>query len=113
MIALLLFVIFGFAFGYFATQNTSLVTINFGYGSLQHIPMYALVLAALAVGMLFATIFYIVKSFSFQLISNRLSKELHEVKKENIELVKVNHKLELANTKLLAKTGEESDTDSL
>lgn len=114
MLALLLFVVFGFVFGYFATQNTNLVTVNFGLGSLPHVPMYMLVLAALSVGMLFATLFYIVKSFSFQHVTNRLTKELAEAKHENVELTKVNHKLELENTKLISAQGKESvDSDSI
>jgi uncharacterized integral membrane protein len=114
MVALILFVVFGFVFAYFATQNTSLVTIYFGSASLTPIPMYALVLAAVAIGMLFATLFYVVKSLSFQLTSSKLTKELAEAKKENIELTRQNHKLELANAKLLAKAGEDAiDPDSL
>ncbi|MBP9813612.1 LapA family protein [Candidatus Woesebacteria bacterium] len=114
MLALLLFVGFGLLFGYFATLNTALVSINFGLGSLQQIPMYVLVLVALAVGMLFATIFYIIKLFSYQLSSNRLAKELAEAKKEIVELTKANHKLELANTKLATANGEDPvDPDSI
>ena len=114
MLALLLFVGFGLLFGYFATLNTMQVGINFGAGSLQHIPMYVLVLAALAVGMLFATIFYIIKLFSYQLASNRMTKELSEAKKEIMNLTKMNHKLELANTKLATANGEEPvDPDSI
>ena len=114
MLALLLFVGFGLLFGYFATQNTALVSINFGMGSFQQIPMYVLVLAALAIGMLFATIFYIIKLFAFQLAANRMTKELAQAKKEIMDLTKANHKLELANTKLATANGEEPvDPDSI
>ena len=114
MLALLLFVGFGLLFGYFATQNTTLVNINFGMGSLQQIPMYVLVLASLAMGMLFATLFYLIKLFGYQLNSNRLTKDLAEAKKEIVNLTKANHKLELANTKLATANGEDPvDPDSI
>ncbi len=114
MLALLLFVGFGLLFGYFATLNTALVSINFGMGSLQQIPMYVLILVALAIGMLFATIFYLIKLFSYQLANNRLTKELAEAKKEIVDLTKANHKLELANTKLASANGEDPvDPDSI
>ncbi len=114
MLALLLFVGFGLLFGYFATLNTAQVSVNFGMGSLQNVSMYVLVLVSVAIGMLFSTIFYIIKLFGYQLASSKSTKELAEAKKEIIDLTKSNHKLELANIKLAAANGDDPvDPDSI
>lgn len=111
MLALLLFVVFGLGFAYFATQNVSSVAIHFGTTTVSGVPLYIIVLTALATGLLIASIFYVIKSFSMHMATSRLSRELTDVKKENIELTRDNHKLELENTKLKAKNGDEPQVD--
>lgn len=111
MLALLLFVVFGLGFAYFATQNISTVTIHFGTTTLDGVPLYIVVLAALAIGLLIASIFYVVKSFSMHMATSKLSRELSDIKKENVELTRENHKLELENTKLKAKNGDDKEVD--
>lgn len=111
MLALFLFVVFGLGFAYFATQNVSPVAVHFGATSVSGLPLYILVLAALAVGLVIASIFYIIKSFSMHMATGKLSRELSDLKKENVALTKENHQLELENTKLKAKNGDEPQLD--
>lgn len=114
MLALLLFIAFGLVFGYFATLNTSLVSVSFGGYALTGVPMYLLILASLGVGVLFAMIFNFFRSIGRRLEFTRLEKELAQAKNETAEMQKINHKLELENTKLKVQNGEESeDADSL
>lgn len=114
MTALILFILFGLLFSYFATLNTALVTIHFGIYILNAIPIYLLVLVSLTIGLLFATIFYSLKSISSYFAFSKKSGELKTSKKEIIELTKKIHQLELENTKLKTKTGEEqTDEDSI
>lgn len=113
MLALLLFIVFGLLFGYFATLNTNLVSVNFGAYALSAVPMYLLILASLGIGVLFAMLFNFFRALGTGLQFARLEKELAEAKKEAAELTKINHQLELENTKLKAEGGETSDDDSL
>ena len=111
MLALLLFIIFGLVFGYFATLNTSLVTVHFGPYKLENVSLYILVLASLGVGVVYASLFYLYKSLGGKFTLSKKDKELAGAKKENVELLKEVHRLELENTRLKTKTGEEMEDE--
>ena len=114
MIALLLFIVFGLLFGYFATLNTSFVTIYFGIYTAEHISLYLVVLLSFGTGVLFATLFYFIKFLSSKFMISRREGEIVKATKENAELMKKIHQLEIENTRLKTKTGEQShDDDSL
>jgi hypothetical protein len=114
MVALLLFLVFGLLFGYFSTLNTSFVSVNFGQTSIHNVPLYMLVLASLGLGIVFATIFYFLKSIGTSFILGRKGKELAEAKQEIVKLNKTIHELQIDNTRLKTETGEiKTDDDSL
>jgi hypothetical protein len=114
MLALALFIFFGLLFGYFATLNTSQVTIHLGSFIINEIPLYILVLVSVGIGIVFATIFYMIKSIASYVNVNKKNGELEKSKKEITDLTKTIHKLELENTRLKTKTGEEPiDEDSI
>jgi uncharacterized integral membrane protein len=114
MIAIILFIVFGLLFSYFATQNTATVAIYFGTYSLKNVPLYLLVLASLGLGIIFASIFYFVKTISYKLASGQKNKELSHKNKEITQLTKELHELEIENVKLKTKSGGESvDDDSI
>jgi len=50
---------------------------------------------------------------SAKLTESEMKDETKKLKEENVELTKNVHKLELENTKLKAKLGEEFDEDSI
>lgn len=76
--------------------------------------MYVIVLASFAIGVLFAAMFYTLRSISAKLAVNRKEKELADAKEESVLLTKKIHLLEIENAKLKTKTGEsETDDDSL
>jgi uncharacterized integral membrane protein len=64
MIVLILAVIFGMAIAYFATQNTTPVTIRFAEYTLEQVPLYLVALGSLMVGLCMASILYFAKSIS-------------------------------------------------
>lgn len=114
MIALILFIAFGIFFSYFATLNTANVTINFGVSTLDKVPLYLLVLASVSLGIIFASLFYLVKSISYKFAFGQRNKELREKNKEIGQLTKELHELEIENTKLKTKSGDEgADEDSI
>lgn len=114
MIALILFIAFGLLFGYFATLNTGTVSVYFGTTTINNVPMYILVLAAVGLGILFATSFYFVKSIGTTFVLGRKGKEISDAKQEIAKLNKTIHQLELDNTRLKTQTGEvTTDDDSL
>lgn len=114
MLALILFLVVGLLFGYFATLNTGLVSVHFGTASLENIPMYILVLASFGIGILFSGLFYLLRSIPAWLAWGKREKELSHAQKEITDLTKKIHTLELENAKLIAKSeGESGDEDTL
>jgi uncharacterized integral membrane protein len=114
MLALFLFLAFGLVFGYFATLNTSVASVSFGFTQVDSVPMYVVILLSLGVGVVVSSLFYILKSVSDRMLVGKKEKEIEEMGKHNAELLKRVHKLELENTRLKTKTGEDiQDDDSL
>jgi uncharacterized integral membrane protein len=114
MLALFLFLAFGLLFGYFATLNTAVASVSFGIRIFEQIPMYVIILLSLGVGVVVSSLFYIFKSLGDTVALGKKDKEIEDVHKQLAELMKKAHRLELENTRLRTKTGEEvEDDDSL
>ena len=64
MLVLLVGIIFGLAIGYFATQNTTLVTIQVAQYAFEEVPLYLVIVGSLFVGLFIAWILYFAKSIS-------------------------------------------------
>ena len=64
MLVLLVGVIFGLAIGYFATQNTTPVTIQVAQYAFKEVPLYLVIVGSLFVGLFIAWILYFAKSIS-------------------------------------------------
>ncbi|KKQ42932.1 MAG: hypothetical protein US60_C0010G0021 [Microgenomates group bacterium GW2011_GWC1_37_8] len=111
MLVLVLVIIFGVAFSYFATQNTGGITIYLGSYTLGNIPLYLVVLGSMAICLSIAGLIYLLKNLSSSLTISEKESELRDVKKELAEITKHAHKLELENTKLKAKAGIEDFDD--
>lgn len=113
MIALVLFIVFGLVFSYIATLNTLTTTINLGVWIFRDVPVFLLLIAPFAIGLLIGGFFSVAKQFFNQRIVHRQSDQLAKAKQENVTLQKQIHQLELQNAKLKTKLGEESDDESL
>ncbi|OGM28106.1 hypothetical protein A2692_00100 [Candidatus Woesebacteria bacterium RIFCSPHIGHO2_01_FULL_39_95] len=103
----------GLAFALFATQNTQGVDLNFGSYYLPNVPVYLVALFPLLMGLLASLIIHTAKDLMAGITIDEDKKEIKKMTQENAELVKEVHKLELENTKLKAKNGEEFDEDSI
>ncbi|MGE5820222.1 MAG: lipopolysaccharide assembly protein LapA domain-containing protein [Deltaproteobacteria bacterium] len=64
MVVLLIGVIFGIAMGYFATQNTTPVTIKIGDYAFMDIPLYLVIVGSLFVGLFVSWILYFARTVS-------------------------------------------------
>jgi uncharacterized integral membrane protein len=108
MLAIIFTVLFSVLVAYFATQNTTTVTLHFVSYSLTGIPIYLLVLASLLGGLLFAWILHLLNSISSSFALRGKNKTIKKGKVENLELTKKVHQLEIENTKLSTKDPEKS-----
>lgn len=114
MILLILIVIFGLIFSYFATQNTEVVDIYFWKYHFQNIPLYMIILGSLGMGFLISAIAYIIRVLSSSMTISEKNDKLKDIQKELSEVTKRAHKLELENAKLKTKLDEEDyDEDSI
>ena len=64
MLSILFSVIFGLAIGYFATQNTSPVTIQLGELHIENVPLYFVAIGSLILGFFIAWIFSLARTVS-------------------------------------------------
>ena len=112
MFAFIFAFLFSVGVAYFATQNTSRLTLHLATYVWSGIPIYILVLGSLLAGFLFACIFQILNSISSSAKIKNREHALKEEKKANLELIKHVHQLELENTKLAAKEGDKDVLDS-
>ena len=64
MLVLLVGIIFGLAIGYFATQNTTPVTIQVAQYAFEEVPLYLVIVGSLFVGLFIAWILYFARSVS-------------------------------------------------
>jgi uncharacterized integral membrane protein len=67
MVALVIAVIFGLGIGYFATQNITPITIQFADYVVEGVPLYAVILGSLLVGLFMAYLLYLARSVSSKL----------------------------------------------
>lgn len=114
MLTLVITVVLGLAFALFAVQNTQTVDLNFGSYYLPNVPLYLVALFPLLMGLLASLIIHTIKDLMSGITIDEEKKEIKRLTRENAELTKQAHKLELENTKLKAKNGEEEfDEDSI
>ena len=64
MLVLLVGVIFGIAIGYFATENTTPVTIRIAEYVFEEVPLYLVIMGSLFVGLFISWILYFARSVS-------------------------------------------------
>jgi uncharacterized integral membrane protein len=112
MATLLVTVALGVAFAIFSTQNTEPVSVNLVFMQIPAVPLFLVVLIPLLVGLLTSFLIHSISSIASSIAMDEHEREIKGTKEENAELAKRVHKLELENTKLKAKLGEEFDEES-
>lgn len=113
MATLLVTVLFGLIFAFFATQNTSVISLNFLNYHIPGIPVYMVVVGALFIGLFLSWIISLINDIGTGFALRGKESKIKDYKKENAELLKEIHQLELENTRLKAETNAPADDKSL
>jgi uncharacterized integral membrane protein len=100
MLVLVVGVIFGLAIGYFATQNTTPVTIRIAEYTLQEVPLYLLIVGSLFVGLFVSWILYFGRSVSARLTVYGKDQAVRRAKQTAADLETRVHELEVENAHL-------------
>lgn len=106
MKVLILILIFGIGAAYFATQNTALTTLYFGRYAVEKVPQYFIVLGAILVGLLVASLFTALDYISTKQAISHKDEEIKSAKQTVAELTRDIHQLKLENAELTATHGE-------
>lgn len=104
---------FGFLAAVFATQNTGTTNLQFGPYFVSDIPVYAVVLLSFLIGLTVAWIIHLFYVFSTNLIIQKKEKEIHELRLQQAETLKLAHTLELENNRILRGTKKITKEDDL
>lgn len=100
MLSILLMVVFGIAFGFFATQNTTPVTIQVGELLMADVPLYLVAGGSLLAGLLIAWIFYFARTVSASVTIFGKERETIRTKRTMADLEQKISELEAANAGL-------------
>lgn len=103
MISLIILIVTGAGFAYFATQNTARVSINLFHYVITDIPIYVVVLAALLIGIFICWIISVFGSISTSLKIFGKNSKIKQDTKDISALNKRIHDLELENENLKGK----------
>jgi len=109
MLALLIAVIFGAGVGYFATQNTIPVTLQFADYAIEEVPLYLVVVGALLVGLFVAWIIYLAHSVSSTIALHGKDNEVRRARRTIATLENRVQELEVENTRLRARYSTEPE----
>lgn len=104
MISLLILIVSGGIFAYFATQNTQSVSINLFHYVIPSIPLYVVVLGALLIGIIISMIMSFFGFISTTLKIFGKNSTIKQSTKEIDNLKKRIHDLELENENLKGKS---------
>ncbi len=113
MATLIITVLFGLVIAFFATQNTAVISLKFLNYQIPGIPTYIVVVGTLLVGLFLSWIISFVNDIATGFTMRGKDSKIKDYGKENTELLKLNHQLELENTRLKAETDAPLDDKSL
>lgn len=113
MAVLLISVVLGVLFAFFATQNTGSVALNFLSYTLPNVPIYLAIIVPLLIGLVIAYFAHIAKDLSQNLTINEQKDDIKNLKKELVEVTKIAHKFQVENSHLKNENGSPTDPDSI
>lgn len=108
MFTLILFIVLALGYGYFATQNTALVSIVLPYITIPDIPMYMVIGISLLIGLTFSWLISLVDSLFATMALHGKDSTIKDAKKTNAELSRKINELEIENAKLQGKLEKEN-----
>lgn len=112
MLTLILLVILGLIFGYFASQNTQTITITLANYVITSIPLYIVIGATLLLGLSLSWLISLLDSFSMAMKFREKNSTIKDSKRTIQDLTKRVNQLEIENAGLKGK-GEQVDDESL
>ncbi len=110
MATLILAILLGLAFSYFATQNTQGISLAPWQYSFANIPLYVVILGALLLGVAIAVLFSLLSSISTALTLRGKDNEIQKNRSSVQELQERVHELEVENARLKGEEVEEKET---
>lgn len=113
MLILFLAIVISIVFSIFATQNTSLITLYFYHFSLPNIPIYIVILASVLSAFVISLIVQLLKNLSSGMTISSQKSRIKVLKREQAEITKELHKMELENAKFKNELGEPQDENSI
>lgn len=114
MFSLIIYLILAIVFGYFATQNTGLISLTLASYKIEHIPLYVALGLTLLVGLFFSWLNGLFDLFASTMKIRGKEHTIKNDKKIIHELTKKINQLELENAKLTGELKSESkDPNSL
>jgi uncharacterized integral membrane protein len=102
MLVLIVGVIVGLAMAYFATQNTTPVTVRIAQYALEEVPLYLVVMGSLFVGLLISWILYLARAVSSRLTIYGKDHEVRSARRTAANLETRVQELEAENAQLKA-----------
>jgi uncharacterized membrane protein YciS (DUF1049 family) len=100
MFTLILLVIIGLSFGYFATQNTMNIPVNIAGSTFRQVPLYIVLGITLLIGLALSWIISVVDSIYVSMTLHGKDNVIKDAKRTNSELVRQIRQLELENATL-------------
>jgi uncharacterized integral membrane protein len=100
MLVLLFGVIFGIAVGYFATQNTTPVTVQIGEYAFADIPLYLVIVWSLFVGVFVSWVLYLARTVSSRVTIYGKDHAVRRATRTTADLEQRVQELEAENTHL-------------
>jgi uncharacterized integral membrane protein len=111
MLVLLVGIIFGLAIGYFATQNTTPVTIQVAEYAFKEVPLYVVIVGSLFVGLFIAWILYFARSVSSTLAIHGRDHALKRARQTTADLELRVQELQAENAQLKQTENAQLKTD--
>ena len=112
MLSILLSVCLGLVIGYFATQNTAPVSLQFGEFVLDNVPLYVVAVGSLLLGLLIAWIFSFGRTFSASFATFGSRRQGREVDHNVTALERRVRDLEVDNAQLKFKDSSRPRTSA-
>lgn len=109
---LIITIFFGLIIAFFATQNTGFVSIKFLEYAVS-VPVYIAVIGGLLIGLLFSWIISVGKDIGNSFTLRGKEHKITDYKKENEDLLRQIHQLEIRNAKLETAANLPLDDKSL
>lgn len=100
MFTLILGIIFGLLFAYFATLNTQGVTLRVADLALTNVPLYLIALGSLLIGFLISGLFNLLESISASFALRGKDSQIKHTEQQVQEISQKMHDLEIENAKL-------------